>query len=119
VQKAALGRVSPFQVTWLGCLAATIACLPFAPVLAREVAGAGPTGIVCTIYLGLVPTAMGFALWTFALLRTSAGRTGAMLYLVPPVAVALGWVVLGEAPPWLAFAGGAVCFGGVYLGYRG
>src|SRR3954452_2819244 len=33
VQKTVLARVTPFQVTWLGATAATIACLPFSPTL--------------------------------------------------------------------------------------
>jgi drug/metabolite transporter (DMT)-like permease len=56
--------------------------------------------------------------WSFALRQTTAGRMGAMLYLVPPIAVVLGWAVLGEVPPWLAAAGGALCLGGVYLARR-
>src|SRR5450755_3593620 len=32
-QKPVLARVSPFQVTWLGVVAATVACQPFAPTL--------------------------------------------------------------------------------------
>ncbi|HEY8630023.1 MAG TPA: DMT family transporter [Gaiellaceae bacterium] len=31
VQKPVLGRVSAFQVTWIACTVATIACLPFVP----------------------------------------------------------------------------------------
>lgn len=50
-----------------------------------------------------------------ALRRTSAGRSGALNYLIPVVAVGLGWVLLDEAPPWPALAGGMVCLGGVYL----
>ena len=119
VQKPVLARVSPFQVTWLGCAAATVACLPFAPTLAIESASAGASAIGLTIYLGVVPTALGFAAWTFALRRTSAGRMGSLTYLVPPIAIVLGWVVLGEAPPWLAAVGGAVCLAGVYLARRG
>jgi drug/metabolite transporter (DMT)-like permease len=38
VQKPLLARVPPLQVTWLGCAAATLACLPFAPALARDAA---------------------------------------------------------------------------------
>ena len=75
VQKPALARVSALQVTWLGCAAATLACLPFAPTLARETANADAGAIGWTIYLGLAPTALGFATWSFALRRTSAGRT--------------------------------------------
>jgi drug/metabolite transporter (DMT)-like permease len=109
--------VPAFQVTWIGCAAATLGCLPFAPTLASEAAGAGAGAgaIGWTIYLGLVPTAIGFATWTFALRRTSAGRMGSLLYLVPVVATVLGWALLGETPPALAAAGGALCLAGVYL----
>ena len=88
---------------------------PFAPTLAGEASNAGADAIAWTIYLGLVPTALGFATWTFALRRTSAGRMGSITYLVPLVAIVLGWALLGEAPPWLAVAGGAVCLVEVYL----
>ena len=112
VQKPVLARVSPFQVTWLGCAAATLVCLPFAPAL---VAGSeSPRALAWTVYLGLVPTAVGFAAWSFALRRTSAGRMAALAYLIPVVAIALAWIVLGETPPPLAAAGGVLCLAGVY-----
>ena len=118
VQKPVLGRVSSFQVTWLGVAAATVVCLPFAPALARQTADAGASTIGWTIYLGAVPTALGFATWSFALRRTSAGRMGSITYLAPPVAIVLGWLVLSEAPPWLAAAGGLLCLAGVVLARR-
>lgn len=118
VQKPVLARVSALQVTWLGCAAATVACLPFAPALATEAADAGASAIGWTIYLGLMPTALGFATWAFALRRSSAGRMASLAYLIPVVAILLGWAVLGERPPWLAAAGGALCLAGVYLARR-
>ena len=118
VQKPVLARVSALQVTWLGCAAATVACLPFAPTLATEAANADATAIGWTIYLGVMPTALGFATWAFALRRTSAGRTASLNYLIPLVAILLGWALLGETPPWLAAAGGALCLAGVYLARR-
>ena len=117
-QKPVLARVSAFQVTWIGCAAATVACLPFAPTLVTEAAGADAAAIAWTIYLGVVPTALGFATWSFALRRTSAGRMAAITYLIPVVAIGLGWAVLGETPPWLAAAGGALCVIGVYVARR-
>jgi drug/metabolite transporter (DMT)-like permease len=118
IQKPVLARASPLQVTWLGCAAATIACLPFAPTLATEVAKAPATAIRWTVYLGLFPTALGFATWAYALRRVSAGRLASLAYLIPVVAVLLGWALLGETPPWLAAAGGALCLAGVYLARR-
>lgn len=118
VQKPALARVSSFQVTWLGVVAATIACLPFAPLLANEATRAGAAAIAWTVYLGAVPTAIGFATWSFALRRTSAGRTASLNYLIPVVAIILGWLILSETPPLLALVGGALCITGVYIARR-
>jgi len=118
VQKPVLARVSALQVTWLGCAAATVVCLPFAPTLATEAAKADATAIGWTIYLGVMPTALGFATWAFALRRTSAGRMASLAFLIPLVAILLGWALLGETPPWPAAAGGALCLAGVYLARR-
>jgi drug/metabolite transporter (DMT)-like permease len=118
VQKPVLARVSAFQVTWIACTVATIACLPFAPVLVHDLAGADRASIAWTAYLGAFPTALGFVLWAYALRRTTAGRLGSLTYLAPPIAILLGWVLLGERPPVLAVAGGALCLGGVILARR-
>ena len=40
---------------------------------------------------------------------------GSTTYLVPPLAVTLGWAFLGETPPALAFLAGVPCLAGVYL----
>ena len=65
------------------------------------------------IYLGLFPTSIGFTFWAYALARTSGGRMGAMGYLVPPLTILMGWLILGDVPPLLALAGGLLCLAGV------
>lgn len=119
VQKPVLTRVPAFQVTWLGCVAGTIACLPFAPALITDAFGAGPAALGWIIYLGVVPTAVGFATWAFALRRVSAGQAAALNYLIPVVAIAGGWAVLAERPSGLAMGGGALCLAGVFIARRG
>jgi drug/metabolite transporter (DMT)-like permease len=114
-QKPLLARASGLKLTWIACTIGALACLPFAPALAREVERADGANIAWVVYLGVFPTAVGFSTWAYALARTSAGRMGATTYLVPPLAVALGWAVLDETPPALAFLGGALCLVGVYF----
>jgi drug/metabolite transporter (DMT)-like permease len=114
-QKPLLKRTSGVQVTFLACVVAALACLPFAPALVREAGDASASALGWTVYLGVVPTAIGFSTWAYALKRTSAGRMGATTYLVPPLAVVLGWLVLGETPPALALGGGALCLAGVAI----
>jgi drug/metabolite transporter (DMT)-like permease len=115
IQKPVLARASPLQVTWLGCAAGAVVCLPFAPGLVAELDDAGATAVGWIVYLGVAPTALGFATWAYALRRTSAGRLASLVYLIPVVAILLGWALLGETPPWLAAVGGALCLAGVFL----
>jgi drug/metabolite transporter (DMT)-like permease len=114
-EKPLLRRNSALSVTWLACAIGAIVCLPFAPQLAHDLGRSDPGTVAWAIYLGLFPTAVGFSFWAYALARTSGGRMGAMGYLVPPVAIAMGWVVLGDVPPLLALLGGVLCLGGVAI----
>jgi drug/metabolite transporter (DMT)-like permease len=114
-QKPVLAYVSALQVTWLASTIAALACLPFAPALVREVGDARAGTIGWAVYLGAMPTAIGFVSWAYALARTSAGRLGVMTYLVPPIAIVLAWAILGESPPSIALVGGGLCLVGVAI----
>jgi drug/metabolite transporter (DMT)-like permease len=115
VQKPLLADNSGVTVTFVACIVVAVACLPFAPSLVHDIGDAPASTVAWTAYLGLVPTAIGYTTWAYALKRTSAGRMGAFTYLVPPLAVLLGWLVLSESPPALAVGGGLLCLGGVAL----
>ncbi len=117
-QKPVLSRVSALQVTFLACAVGTLACLPFAPTMVGELGSAPGSSVRWMVYLGLVPTALAFTTWAYALSQTTAGRMGATTYLVPPLAILMGWLILSETPPVLALAGGALCLGGVVLARR-
>jgi drug/metabolite transporter (DMT)-like permease len=115
LQKPALAAVPAAQVTAMACATGAIVCLPFAGPLLGELGTAAPESIAWMVYLGLFPTAIGFTTWAFALNRSSAGRLGATTYLVPPIAIVLGALMLGEVPAPLAIAGGALCIAGVIV----
>ncbi|MFI6538214.1 DMT family transporter [Nonomuraea sp. NPDC050547] len=112
-QKPALKYASALQVTTYGCVVGTIACLPFAGQLVTEAARAPLPATLNLVYLGVFPTAVAFTTWAYALARTTAGKMGATTYAVPALVVAMAWVVLGEVPGWLTFAGGLLCLAGV------
>jgi drug/metabolite transporter (DMT)-like permease len=113
LQKQALRHVDPFSATWLGCVAGALVCLPFAPALVREVGAAPLSSTAGIVYMGLFPTAVAFATWSYALAHTSAGRLSSSSYLVPGLAVLMSWLLLAEAPAPLALAGGLLCLIGV------
>src|SRR6202011_1235701 len=117
-QKPLLARVSALQITWLAATVGALVCFPFAGVLFAQLPHARPDVLGWMAYLALGPMALGFLTWGYALKRTTAGRMGSTTYLVPPIAILLGWLLLGETPPWLAFVGGALCLAGVYIARR-
>ena len=117
-QKPVLRRLPPLQVTATACAIGALCCLPWAGSLVAELDAASPGSVAGLVYLGAVPTALAFSTWAYALSRMDAGRLGATTYLVPPIVVLLGWLVLDEVPPALAVVGGAVCLAGVALSRR-
>jgi drug/metabolite transporter (DMT)-like permease len=117
-QKVVLRRIPGAQVTWLSCTIGMVACLPFAGTLVAEARTAPAAATLGVVYLGLVPTALAFSTWAYALTRTNAGKLGATTYVVPPVTIVLGWLFLSEVPELLAVVGGLVSLVGVGLSRR-
>lgn len=116
LQKPVLARVAPLQLTFLACLVGTVGCLSYTGQLVRGLRDAPVGAIAWMLFLGVFPTAVAFTLWAWALARTGSGRLAVLTYLVPPIAVLLGWAWLGEVPASLALAGGVLCLAGVVVG---
>jgi drug/metabolite transporter (DMT)-like permease len=117
-QKPLVSRLSAIEVTWIACTVGALVCVPFAPGLARDAADASASDIAWVLYLGVFPTAIAFSTYAFALTSMSAGNLSVTTYLVPPITVLLSWVLLSEAPPGMAYVGGALCLLGVALARR-
>jgi drug/metabolite transporter (DMT)-like permease len=115
LQKPLLLRYRPLEVTsyaiWLG----TIGLLPFAGELWRTLGRASPEATAAGIYPGLLPGAAAYLSWSYVLSRLPAGRAASTLYLVPPFAIMIAWLVLGEQPSRRALLGGSIVLLGVGL----
>ncbi|MFC4787187.1 DMT family transporter [Nocardioides sp. MAHUQ-72] len=118
LQKPLMARVQAVHVTWLACTVGALACLPFAGDLVRETADAPASSIAWVVYLGVFPTAIAFTTYAFALTHMSASSLGVTTYLVPPLTIVMGVVFLSEAPPTMAYAGGALALVGVAVARR-
>lgn len=117
-QKPVLARLPNAQVTFLGCAIGAVVCLPWSGALVAEAQRAPASALLGVLWLGLVPTAIAFSTWTYALHRMSPGRLGVSTYVVPPLVILLALAVYGEVPAPLAIVGGAVCLIGVAISRR-
>lgn len=95
VGKATLARVPPLPVAGVSF---TVAALTLSPVLLSEHAVAEPLakGWPLFLYLGLVPTALAYGLYTVGLRRTPATVAGITTLLEPLTAATLGVLLFGE-----------------------
>ncbi len=112
-QKLVLRTVDPLTATALGSGIGAIVLLPWAPRLFDELRAAPASSAAGVIYLGLVPTALAFLLWAYALAHTPAGVTASSSYAVPGLSIVLSWALLAETPTAWGLLGGALCLAGV------
>jgi drug/metabolite transporter (DMT)-like permease len=117
-QKPALKRLSSNQVTLLGAAIALIPLFWWAPEAITAAQSAPIDAIVGAVWLGAIPTALGFGLWGYALKRMPAGRLGVSTYVVPPLVIVESAILLGEWPHPIAIVGGLIALAGVWWSRR-
>ncbi|MFW5735699.1 MAG: DMT family transporter [Oceanidesulfovibrio sp.] len=108
-------RYDPLHYTAYTLWAGTLLLLVFAPGLPAAIAAAPAGATISVIYLGVFPGAAAYLCWNYALSRGEVGRVASSQYLMPGIAMALGWVWLREMPPALAIAGGILALSGVVV----
>ena len=105
---------SGLEVATYAMVAGTIMSLPLLPWGWHEMVAAPASAWVSALYLGLLPSALGFVLWGYAW-RICVVTSTSLLYLVPAFAVVIGFIWLGEVPLVGELLGGAVVIAGVVL----
>lgn len=113
--KPLLARYTGFEVACYAMWSGTLFVLPLLPTAIQRLAVAPSSAIMAAIYLGLLPSAVGFVTWSYAVARMPVAQSTAALYLVPPVALIVALVWLGERPRLMELLGGAVGIAGVVL----
>ncbi|MDX6561955.1 MAG: hypothetical protein QOD65_1769 [Gaiellales bacterium] len=117
--KPLLGRFDLPALTAAGGIAGSLMFLPFENAGAVDRFGAlGAGGWVALVALGLGATLGGYVTWSIALRGLDASRAMSYLYLVPPLAVVIGALALGESVTGWLVLGGALVIGGVALARR-
>lgn len=113
--KPLLRHYTGFEVACYAMWSGTLFLLPLAPAAWQATVHAGSSALVCAVYLGVAPSALGFVTWGYAVARYPVALSTAALYLVPPVTLGVAFVWLGETPRPMELLGGLVGIGGVVL----
>lgn len=119
LQRPLLRRYSSLEVAVYTMVAGTLMTAPLLPWGASQLVAAPAGAWLATAYLGLFPSALGFVLWAFAVGRLPVAVSTSLLYLVPPVAVLVAWIWLGEVPIVGELIGGLVVILGVIFVSQG
>jgi drug/metabolite transporter (DMT)-like permease len=112
------GGMTALEMTFWFYVVGTIACLPWSVELVGVVGDASASDLLWITYLGIVPSALAFVTWAYALNQSDAGKFALTTFLVPFITTLMAWLMLNEVPPALAFVGGALCITGVLLTRR-
>jgi drug/metabolite transporter (DMT)-like permease len=113
--KPLLARHDALALTAWAMAFGALITLPLAPGLPAAIADAPLESSAAVALLALGASAIGFVTWAYALQHIDVSIAAATLYAVPPIAILVGWVWLGELPSVSALAGGAVALSGVAL----
>jgi drug/metabolite transporter (DMT)-like permease len=113
--KPLLARYSAVEVACYATWSGALFLLPLAPAAIARVGEADVVATLGVVFLGLLPSALGFVVWGYAVSRSTVSAATAVLYLVPVAALAISFGWLGEVPTPIELVGGLVSVLGVVV----
>jgi len=108
LQKHHTGRYDGLTLTCYSVWCGTALLSVYLPGLADQVLRAPVEVQVAVIGLGVFPSALAYLAWAFVLSQVDLSRAAMTLYLVPPTAMAIASVALGERPALMVVVGAMV-----------
>jgi drug/metabolite transporter (DMT)-like permease len=115
VQKPMLQKFGALELTLRSSLFGCFLLLVFGPQLATTIRQAPLSATLVVLFLGVGPSAIAYLSWAHLVSRISVSEAVGYLYLVPVLALAMGFFLLAETPGFLSIAGGAATLAGVSL----
>ena len=115
LQKPLFARYKAVEVSAFATWAGTLPLLIFWPGFPAEVAGAAPAPLLATLYIGVFPAAVAYAIFAYALSQAPVTLVTAYLYTVPVFSLLFSWLFIGEVPSRVTLVGGAVAILGIVM----
>lgn len=117
--KPLLGRYDLLALTAATSLVGTVFLLPFVGGgTVDAVTGISGEDALLVLYLGVASTFLGYIGWNIGLRGLGATRAVAYTYLISPLAVLMGAMILDEPVTLWLVVGGALVLGGVAAAQR-
>jgi drug/metabolite transporter (DMT)-like permease len=117
-QRPLFARYSGLEIVTFSVFFALICFLPFGWSAFVRSAQVPPSQLVSAVFLGIVPTSLGYWAWAETNRHLPVEVAGAFLYLVPAVVLILAWLILGERLAFSSLIGGILVVAGVVLVQR-
>jgi drug/metabolite transporter (DMT)-like permease len=114
-------RIGSLSSTAWSCLTGGILLLPLAIVEFQQgnVIQWQASVVLAFLFVTIVCTAVGYALWNRCLTEIPAGKLGLTLFVQPLAGIVVGILWLGETLQWSNGVGGLFILAGVWLIPRG
>lgn len=91
----------------------TALLLVYLPGLPEEVAQASVSVNLAVLVLGIFPSALAYLAWAYVLTHSQVSRAAIALYLIPPVAMLMAWVILAQRPSVMVVVGTVIVLASV------
>ena len=91
----------------------TALLLVYLPGLPAELAQASVSVNLAVLVLGIFPSALAYLAWAYVLTHSQVSRAAIALYLIPPVAMLMAWVILAQRPSVMVIVGTVIVLASV------
>jgi drug/metabolite transporter (DMT)-like permease len=115
LQKPLFARYKPLHVAAWNMAIGGFVLLPFLPSAIEQAQVAPAISFWSVVYLAVVPSLIAYGTWAITLSRLPAARASNFQYAVPPMAMLIGFLWLGEIPTIFGLIGGAMALAGVVV----
>ena len=115
LQKPLFARYKPLHVAAWNMAIGGFVLLPFLPSAIEQAQAAPAISFWSVVYLAVVPSLIAYGTWAITLSRLPAARASNFQYAVPPMAMLIGFLWLGEIPTVFGLIGGAMALAGVVV----